>query len=102
MTKVITRAVFAVLLASLAALPAAAWAEKDGSWENFAGKLQSFEAAIAPPEGARREGDVYLKLLGRTGMYSAASIRAEMGEPFASVAQPEARTDEPAYEFVEL
>ena len=83
-------------------LPAAAWAEKDGSWENFAGKIQSFEAAIAPPDGARREGDVYLKLLGRTGMFSAAPIRAEMGEPFASVAMPEARKDEPAYEFVEL
>ena len=28
-------------------LPAAAWAEKDGTWENFAGKLQAFAAAVA-------------------------------------------------------
>jgi anaerobic selenocysteine-containing dehydrogenase len=45
-------------------LPAASWAEKDGTWENFAGKIQSFSAAIPPPEGARREGDVYYRLLG--------------------------------------
>src|SRR5206468_3248198 len=41
-----------------ALLPAAAWAEKDGCWENFAGKIQPFVAAIAPPDGAMREGDV--------------------------------------------
>jgi anaerobic selenocysteine-containing dehydrogenase len=83
-------------------LPAAAWAEKDGCWENFAGKIQPFDAAIAPPDGARREGDVYLKLLGRTGLYSAVAIRAEMGEPFESIARPAPRRAEPAFEFVEL
>ena len=46
-------------------LPAAAWAEKDGSWENFQGKIQPFAAAVAPPTGARREGDVYYSLMGR-------------------------------------
>jgi NADH-quinone oxidoreductase subunit G len=83
-------------------LPSGAWAEKDGCWENFAGKLQPFDAAIAPPDGARREGDVYLKLLGRTGLYSAAAIRAEMGEPFASLVRPGPRRAEPAFDFVEL
>jgi predicted molibdopterin-dependent oxidoreductase YjgC len=83
-------------------LPAAAWAEKDGCWENHAGKIQPFAAAIAPPEGARREGDVYYRLLGRSGVYNAQDVRAEMGEPFASVALPSERAAEPAYEFVEL
>jgi NADH-quinone oxidoreductase subunit G len=84
-------------------LPAAAWAEKDGSWENFAGKIQSFEAAIAPPEGARREGDVYYKLLGRTGFYNAEAVRQEMGGPFATTVQkPAPKHEEPAFEFVEL
>jgi NADH-quinone oxidoreductase subunit G len=83
-------------------LPAAAWAEKDGCWENFAGKIQVFQVAIAPPDGARREGDVYFKLLGRTGMYDAQSVREEMGEPFASVTIPAERGAEPAMEFVEL
>src|SRR5207237_5568394 len=66
-------------------LPAAAWAEKGGCWENFAGIIQPFEAALAPPEGARREGDVYYQLLGRSGFYIAADVRAEMGETFAGV-----------------
>jgi NADH-quinone oxidoreductase subunit G len=83
-------------------LPSAAWAEKDGSWENFAGKIQPFLAAIAPPEGARREGDVYYKLLGRSGFYIAEDVRSEMGEPFAAIKLPELNAAEPAPEFVEL
>ena len=83
-------------------LPAAAWAEKDGTWENYAGKLQVFAAAVPPPEGATREGDVYYKLLGRKGMYVAEDVRQEMGEPFAAVALPDTSKPEPAFEFVEL
>ena len=83
-------------------LPAAAWAEKDGCWENFSGTIQPFQAAVPPPDGARREGDVYYRLLRREGFYSAEDVRAEMGEPFASVKLPEANIAEPAPEFVEL
>jgi NADH-quinone oxidoreductase subunit G len=83
-------------------LPAAAWAEKDGCWENFQGRIQPFAAALTPPEGAMREGDVYYRLLGGPGLYSAEVVRREMGEPFASV-----RVEEPAlagqpFEFQEL
>jgi anaerobic selenocysteine-containing dehydrogenase len=83
-------------------LPAAAWAEKDGCWENYAGKIQLFSAAVAPPEGTRREGDVYLNLLQRREPYHAESIRSEMGEPFIAVHLPTDKHAEPAYEFVEL
>jgi len=83
-------------------IPAAAWAEKDGCWENFAGRVQPFTAAVPPPEGILREGDVYLSLLGRTGLYNAAAIRAEMGEPFVSVKLPSETHEAPATEFVEL
>ena len=86
-------------------LPAAAWAEKDGSWENFAGKIQPFAAAVAPPNGAKREGDVYYALLNRTGLYNADEIRKEMGEPFAALSVPTDRSaagTEPVYEFAEL
>ena len=83
-------------------LPAAAWAEKGGCWENFAGKIQPFAAAVMPPEGARREGDVYYKLLGRPGLYDADTVRQEMGEPFAKVKLPAADVEEPAFEFAEL
>jgi NADH-quinone oxidoreductase subunit G len=83
-------------------LPAAAWVEKDGCWENYAAKIQPFTAAIRPPEGPRREGDVYMSLLGRTGMYNAAAVRKEMGEPFASIKLPSAKLEERSLEFVEL
>lgn len=83
-------------------LPAAAWAEKDGSWENHQGHIQPFTAAIVPPEGARREGDVYYTLLDRRGLYSAELVRKEMAEPFAAVALPAENHSEPAPQFVEL
>jgi len=83
-------------------LPAAAWAEKDGCWENFAGKIQPFAAAIAPPDGAMREGDVYYKLLGRSGQYNAEVVRQEMGEPFASAKISTDEAPSPAFEFAEL
>lgn len=83
-------------------LPGALWAEKDGTWENAAGKLQAFDRAIDPPGLARREGDVYLKLLGREPTYVAAEIRPEMGEAFAPVKPPVMPLIEPAFEFAEL
>src|SRR5262249_49730063 len=83
-------------------IPAAAWAEKAGCWENFAGKIQAFDAAVPPPDGAMREGDVYYKLLGRMGFYNAGDVRAEMGEPFASVKLRVVGLAEPAFEFAEL
>ncbi|MDB5304708.1 MAG: nuoG [Phycisphaerales bacterium] len=83
-------------------LPAAAWAEKAGSWENYQGRTQAFGAAVTPPEGARREGDVYYSLLGRPGLYHADVVREEMGEPFAGIMLPAEGEEEPAPEFVEL
>ncbi|HEV2689781.1 MAG TPA: molybdopterin-dependent oxidoreductase, partial [Bryobacteraceae bacterium] len=83
-------------------LPAAAWAEKEGCWENYQGRIQAFAAAVAPLEGARREGDVYYKMLGRTGMYNADAVRKEMGEPFAAVTLPGEEAHEAAPQFAEL
>jgi NADH-quinone oxidoreductase subunit G len=83
-------------------LPAAAWAEKDGCWENYQNKLQDFSAAIAPIEGSRREGDVYYTLLGRAGLYNAQVVRQEMGGVFADVKLPGNRAVEPAFEFAEV
>lgn len=82
-------------------LPSAAWAEKGGCWENFAGRIQAFDG-IAPIEGTRREGDVYYKLLGRPGLYNAAVVRSEMGDAFAGLALPTDQKQEPAFEFAAL
>jgi NADH-quinone oxidoreductase subunit G len=83
-------------------LPNSCWAETDGTWENHAGKIQPFAAAVPCPEGIRRAGDVYYTMLGRAGLYNAQIAREEMGEPFASVKLPSADVQAPAYEFVEL
>jgi anaerobic selenocysteine-containing dehydrogenase len=83
-------------------LPMTTWAENEGCWENYQNRLQPYSPAIAPVEGARRPGDVYYELLGRTGLYNAAVVRREMGEPFASIALPTGREPSPAFEFVEL
>jgi NADH-quinone oxidoreductase subunit G len=88
-------------------LPSAGWAEKSGSWENVSGRVQAFESAVPPPEGARREGEVFHRLLGRSGRYDPASVRSDLGEPFTSAQVPVAddapgQTPEPAFAFVEL
>ncbi len=83
-------------------IPSACWAEKDGCWENFAGKIQPFSAAVAPPEGVRKDGDVYLSMLGQKGLYHAEIVRTEMGEPFASVKMADHHAAAPAMEFAEL
>ncbi|MGD1275885.1 MAG: 2Fe-2S iron-sulfur cluster-binding protein [Tepidisphaeraceae bacterium] len=83
-------------------LPAAAWAEKDGCWENYAGQIQPFEAAVPPPEGVMRDGQIYLSLLDRRGQYNAQLVRREMGEPFASVQATSRLVQSPATEFVPL
>jgi NADH-quinone oxidoreductase subunit G len=83
-------------------LPSAAWAEKDGCWENYAGKIQAFSAGVAPPENIIRDGDLYLSMLGRAGLFNAEAIRREMGEPFAKITLPGEQAAAPAMEFVEL
>jgi len=57
---------------------------------------------VPPPEGARREGDVYQALLERPGLYNAALVRQEMGEPFAAVQLPAEEVEAPAFAFQEL
>lgn len=83
-------------------LPGAMWAEKDGTWENYQGRLQAFSAAVPPPDGARREAEVYLAILEGPAYYQSAAVRREMGEPFASVELPRADAEEPAFAFEEL
>jgi NADH-quinone oxidoreductase subunit G len=83
-------------------IPGAAWAEKDGCWINHAGHIQAFAAAIAPPEGAARDGDVYNAILGRAGQYNAAAVRKEMGDTFAVCVAPVVAHESPALELIEL
>lgn len=58
-------------------LPGGSFAERDGSYVNFQGRLQSAKFAIRPPVGVWVEGQLYWRLLARPGMYSGRKALAE-------------------------
>lgn len=73
-------------------VPAAAWAEREGTFMNCDGLLQPFERATPPPEGVKADGQFFHELGGPTGLYRAAGVRAEMAAEmpeFASVFVPQ-------------
>ena len=59
-------------------LPAAAFAERDGSYVNRADRLQTAEWAVRPPSGVRSEGSLYWELLKLPGLYNARSVLDEV------------------------
>ncbi len=64
-------------------LPTATWIEKSGSFESAAGRVQSFERAIAPVDFVKGEGQIALDLATRLNaapatIYDAAQMRREM------------------------
>ncbi|REJ68282.1 MAG: ferredoxin [Planctomycetota bacterium] len=59
-------------------LPAAAFAERDGSYVNVADRLQSFRWAIRPPMGVRTEGSLLWQMSAMPGMYRAGEVLAEI------------------------
>ena len=70
-------------------LPAAAWVETSGTFENARGRLQGFAVAVNPPEGARPLGQIALDLsadcsLAPRLIFNAATVRQEMGGAFIS------------------
>ncbi len=70
-------------------LPGATFAEKSGTFENHAGRLQSFDQAILPIEFAKAEGQIALDLIARMGLgepktYDAHQTRIEMGDEFVT------------------
>ena len=72
-------------------LPGAAFAERAGSYVNFAERLQSVVWAIRPPAGVRVEAGVYWELLGGQGMYRDRRVLDEVAAEipyFAPAAAP--------------
>jgi NADH-quinone oxidoreductase subunit G len=61
-------------------LPAAAFAEKEGTFVNHAGLAQWIKRASRPPGECRTEGQVFFDLLGRRGLAQMTEIRNEMAE----------------------
>ncbi|MGC4006182.1 MAG: 2Fe-2S iron-sulfur cluster-binding protein [Pirellulales bacterium] len=59
-------------------LPGAGYAERSGSYVNFAERLQSFDWAVRPPAGAKVEGHIAWSILGRRGLYNARAVLREL------------------------
>ncbi len=59
-------------------LPAAAFAERDGSYVNRGDRLQSAAWAVRPPAGVRPEGSLLWEMSGRTGLYRARDVLREV------------------------
>lgn len=59
-------------------LPGGAFAERDGSYVNFADRLQRTAWAVRPPAGARVEGSVYWQLLEMGGLYQSRKVLDEV------------------------
>jgi NADH-quinone oxidoreductase subunit G len=74
-------------------LPGASFAERDGSYVNHAGRLQTVEWAIRPPVGVRVEGSLLWELSGRPGMYNARRVLTEIAEavPYFAAAREAVR-----------
>ncbi|RIK64840.1 MAG: ferredoxin [Planctomycetota bacterium] len=64
--------------AATVVIPSVSWAERAGTFVNVDGKIQPFDAAIAPIEGCQRDGNYLAALNGMTGLYNAARIREMM------------------------
>jgi NADH-quinone oxidoreductase subunit G len=67
-------------------LPAAAWAEKEGTFVNHAGLAQTFKKAAHAPGESRSEGQVYADLMGRRGLLHAGPVRAELAAAVPALA----------------
>ena len=59
-------------------LAGSAWAEKEGTFVNHSGLAQSIHRALRGPEGSRPDGRILMELLGRSGLFHAASLRKEI------------------------
>jgi NADH-quinone oxidoreductase subunit G len=73
-------------------LPAAAFAEKDGTFVNHARLAQALHRAVRPPQNLRSDGQVFLDLLERRGLVHAPTLRAELAREvpaFAALAAGE-------------
>jgi NADH-quinone oxidoreductase subunit G len=72
-------------------LPAAAYAERDGSYVNRGDRLQSARWAIRPPMGVRTEGSLLWELSGRRGLYNFQAVLEEIAREvlyFSAIAGP--------------
>lgn len=78
-------------------LPSCAWVEREGSFVNAAGLIQSFERAIDPPDTARRDGQFLYEIAGFTGLYTGERVREQMAEALPAFAKAYAPPELPVH-----
>jgi NADH-quinone oxidoreductase subunit G len=64
-------------------VPAASYAEKDGTFVNHANLAQAIHWAVRPAHRLRTDGQIFFDLAGRHGLLSAAVVRKEMAAEVA-------------------
>jgi NADH-quinone oxidoreductase subunit G len=67
-------------------VPAATFAEKDGTYVNHAGLAQAIHWAMTPTGEGRTDGQVFLDLMDRRGLIQVAALRKEMAAEIAAFA----------------
>jgi NADH-quinone oxidoreductase subunit G len=60
-------------------LPSASFAERDGTYVNYAGLAQAAHGAIRCPGDARADGRILMELSERKGLFNAMTLRKEIG-----------------------
>jgi len=78
-------------------LPSCAWVEREGSFVNAAGLIQSFERAIDPPDATRRDGQFLYEIAGFTGLYTGERVREQMSETLPAFANAYAPPELPVH-----
>lgn len=68
-------------------LPAAAWAEREGSFMNCDGLVQAFERALPPLDGVKADGQFFFELAGQQGLYRGKRVREMMAEAMPDFAE---------------
>lgn len=87
-TTLVVQDLFASKLTAAATmvLPATTPFEKEGTFVNQAGYVQSFERAVKPATEVRGELQTTLDLTGKKGLANVASVRAELAKEFLQFA----------------
>jgi len=75
-------------------LPAATFAEREGSYVNRNARLQAFEWAVRPPAGVLSEGSLLWRLLGNSGLYQAHRVLEDLAREIAYFAPATGRIPE--------
>jgi NADH-quinone oxidoreductase subunit G len=78
-------------------LPGLTWAEKDGSFTNYAGRVQRIRRAMTPPAGALDDGEIFVRL---TSWVKDGKAPAAGFDPHATLAEIAVKV--PAYRDVTL